>query len=379
LTHEDFASADWCAGRFEDVGPGGMLRRDSGMRSSGAAQTANASLYMPLADILGAIGRPHFYRTLADQLSKLLGCDRYLVMRYSHFAKPAFLINNFMPVAVEDLYRQDLYCLDPLYGMVRGGTQLKVSTLREVRNHKGIGEYCDALFQYAGIYDELAMMLPLFGGLVIAICFDNESAPFEVDSVALALEVYPVIEQANRLHLARSLPGGGYGLLDGHSTAVKVTTSDREPVYQNDAWTDIESSALRPDIDRYMQSDFQRNVVHFGESVLHGHRLDTDSPVWPNGNIFFVERQSASSTNVDFASVLDAVAQRYRLSPRERDLFKMALQGCDSRRIARRLGLSVGTVKNYKHRLYAKLNISCERELASLLLSFLAGSESGAD
>jgi len=186
------------------------------------------------------------------------------------------------------------------------------------------------------------------------------------------LEIYPVIQQANRLHLERSLPGGGYGLLDGRSTGVLVTTPDNEPVYKNDAWLKAESSVSRRDIARYTQSEFDRKVIQVGESVLHGHRLSNDSPVWPNGNMFFIERRSADSINADFGTVLEAVARRYRLSPRERELFKMALEGRDTRRIAQQLGLSAGTVKNYKQRLYAKLGINCEREIVSLLMSFLA-------
>jgi DNA-binding CsgD family transcriptional regulator len=83
-------------------------------------------------------------------------------------------------------------------------------------------------------------------------------------------------------------------------------------------------------------------------------------------------RSTADSINADLGTVLDAVARRYRLSPRERELFQMALQGSDTRRIARQLGLSVGTIKNYKRRLYAKLGINCEREIVSLLMNFLA-------
>jgi len=357
------------------------LRSDYGVSLSSAVQMAQAEeraavgipgLYAPLAEILREVGRPGFYQTLASQLSTLLGCDRYLVMRYSQFAKPAFLVNNFMPVAVENFYLDDLYRLDPLYGMVRRGAQSNVLTLRQTRNQSGIGEYCDALLQHACIYDELAMLLPLFGGLVIAMCLDTKSAPFDVEIVAMALEIYPVIQQANKLHLERSLPGGGYGLLDGRSTAVMVTTPDNEVVYKNDAWVNAESSVSRRDIHRYTRSDFNRKVIQIGESVLHGHRLDNDSPVWPNGNMFFIERRSADSINADLGTIFDAVARRYRLSPRERELFKMALQGHDTRRMAQQLGLSGGTVKNYKQRLYAKLGIKCEREIVSLLMSFLA-------
>lgn len=365
--------------------PGETLRHDPGEGAPRTVQVAvhaeastaggHPCLYAPLAEILREVGRPGFYHTIVTQLSKLLGCDHYLVMRYSQFAKPVFLVNNFMPAAVESFYLDDLYRLDPLYGMVRRGAQSNVLTLRQThqtRHPAGIGEYCDALLQHACIFDELAMLLPLFGGLVIALCLDTQSAPFDAEIVAMALEIYPVIQQANRLHLERSLPGGGYGLLDGRSTAVMVTTPANEVVYKNDAWVKAESSASRRDIARYTQSDFTRTVIQLGESVLHGHRLGNDSPVWPDGNMFFIERRAADFVNGDLGTVLDSVGSRYRLSPRERELFKLALQGSDNRRIATQLELSLGTVKNYKRRLYAKLGITCEREITSLVMSFLA-------
>jgi DNA-binding CsgD family transcriptional regulator len=150
-----------------------------------------------------------------------------------------------------------------------------------------------------------------------------------------------------------------------------VTTSSHEVVYQNDAWVKAESSESRREIARYTRSDFHHKVSRIGEHVLHGHRLDGDSPIWSNGNIFFIERCGADSIKADLGAALDAVASRYRLSPRECELFKMALQGRNTRCIAEQLGLSVGTVKNYKQRLYAKLSVKCEREIVPLLMNFM--------
>lgn len=365
---------------MDDVLPGGLMDSPSGadpmsVQAEGRIGGSVSRVYAPLAEILHYVGRPAFYQTLAVQMSRLLCCDRYLVVRYSQYAKPTFLVNNFMPAAFETFYLDDLYRLDPLYAMVRHGVRSNVLTLRQahqMRSPTGIGTYCDALLEHASIYDELAMLLPLFGGLEIAMCLDTQSAPFDDEIVSMALDIYPVIHQANKMHLERSLPGGGYGLLDGRSTAVMVTTPDNEAVYKNDAWIKAESSVSGRDIARYTKSDFNRQVVQLGDLVLHGHRLGNDSPVWPNGHMFFIEQRSADSINADFATVVDAFARRYRLSPRERELFKMALDGRDTRRIALQLGLSAGTVKNYKQRLYAKLGINGEREIVALLMRSLA-------
>jgi DNA-binding CsgD family transcriptional regulator len=390
MTHDEFARVDSDSDHHEGMSAIRALGREhtSGFRDVVPALHADFAVpedsvsrrdvFPALAAILGAVGKPWFYRLLADRLSTLLGCQRYLAMRYSQFAKPAFLVNNFIPAPVEAIYLEHLYRIDPLYSMVREGNQACVSTLGTIRDQGGNAEYCDALFRYACICDELAIMLPLFGGLVVAICFDDESAPFDAASIRLAQDLYPVIKQAHRLHLEASLPGGGYGLLDGHSTAVMVTTQDSELIYKNDTWRSLEESKLRHDIRRWISAGCIGSVINLGGSVLHGHRLGADSPVWSNGNIFFIEPRSAGLINTGLETVLSDVSRQYRLSPRERELFRMALQGCDTRAIALELGLSVGTVKNYKHRLYAKLDIRSERELPSLLIGFIGRAERAA-
>jgi DNA-binding CsgD family transcriptional regulator len=64
-----------------------------------------------------------------------------------------------------------------------------------------------------------------------------------------------------------------------------------------------------------------------------------------------------------------------RLTPRERDIVSLILQGHPTVSIARRLGLARGTVKNHRRRLYRKLDITSEREL---FLTFLGGTQGGA-
>jgi DNA-binding CsgD family transcriptional regulator len=51
------------------------------------------------------------------------------------------------------------------------------------------------------------------------------------------------------------------------------------------------------------------------------------------------------------------------LSARERQLVQLILSGYPTASIAKRLGLSLGTVKNHRHRIYEKLDITTEREL----------------
>jgi DNA-binding CsgD family transcriptional regulator len=51
------------------------------------------------------------------------------------------------------------------------------------------------------------------------------------------------------------------------------------------------------------------------------------------------------------------------LTEREREVVQLVLSGYPSQRIARKLGIAQGTVKNHRRRIYDKLDITTEREL----------------
>lgn len=62
-----------------------------------------------------------------------------------------------------------------------------------------------------------------------------------------------------------------------------------------------------------------------------------------------------------------------RLSPRERDIVYMILNGRSTRAIAQATGIAEGTVKVHRRHAYAKLSIASQAELFSLAARHLAG------
>jgi DNA-binding CsgD family transcriptional regulator len=62
---------------------------------------------------------------------------------------------------------------------------------------------------------------------------------------------------------------------------------------------------------------------------------------------------------------------REQLTPRERDIVHLVLAGYPSSKIAERLNLSLNTIKNHRKRMYAKLDITTERELFLNFVNFI--------
>jgi DNA-binding CsgD family transcriptional regulator len=70
-----------------------------------------------------------------------------------------------------------------------------------------------------------------------------------------------------------------------------------------------------------------------------------------------------------FAAEIEGFSKVYALTRREAEIVAFILQGYPSASIAKALGITQGSVKNHKVRLYRKLDITNERELFPLLLT----------
>ena len=66
---------------------------------------------------------------------------------------------------------------------------------------------------------------------------------------------------------------------------------------------------------------------------------------------------------------LDAIKKQYRLSPRETQIVELILKGVDSNeKIASKIGISTGTVKQYTHVLFAKVQAVSKLDLAMKII-----------
>lgn len=283
-----------------DAGAVASNRAGSPSSARGAPQQRNHALTC-LSEMLTAVGRPEFYTAIAAELCTLFGCGRYLAMCYSRDSKPVFLFNRSFPRSAGDFYLDVLYEHDPLYRTVVNGSPLRVLTLRSLNAEMRLSSYRAALLRHAHISDELAIMLPAPEGTVVAICFNQESGCFDPDVVALAESMYPVLNQANRLHLERS------------------------------------------------------SLAEAQDRQLFSFRTEIDNP----------RRLSRYDR-------LEQFHELHRLSTQERKLLELTIKGLANRSIACRLNLALGTVKNYKRRLYRKLGVSAERAVVRMVADFLA-------
>lgn len=318
-----------------------------------------------LSKVAGAIGSGEFYDVVLRALGQLLGCERQLAMRYARFARPQFLVNRSLTREAEELYMENLYRIDPLLGLVRTEVKERVLTSIEMLREENGEIYLEDLYRSAQIFDELVVLLSAEGGVWVALCLDRNDRRFTADEVGFIRILYPLIESLHQRHIWALLSGHRGGYLSDSHLAVMVLDSQGEACFRNGIWSGRVSAAEEEKI-RSVSANSGAGVHSLSEhDVVHWQTLEPGNPLAPGGRIFVVEGRSPGYLGID--TLFRQLAADHDLTPRECEIIGHSLRGLSTAAIAKRLAIGAGTVRNHKHRLYAKLDVTSEREIASLV------------
>jgi DNA-binding CsgD family transcriptional regulator len=333
-------------------------------------------IYKEISSLVSAIGTDTFYDTLSRFFARAFNCNKRLVMRYSIYDRPAFVVNHFMTEQAVTLYLSGLYRIDPILDLARKGREPKVASLRSPGELLTIDEhYLSELFKMAFITDELALLLPTPGGVTIAVCCERDSASFSRAEIAHAEAMLPAVVSIHLRHLdevmlraSRKLPdhrpgpltGGAYLILDVNGQHV-FASAGWEKCFSNDA-------GLLEKVKNTRVSG--QNFLHLGSNrILHWEECANNISIAPDGLLIRLEELGEGPISQPNRNMIDHFCRRHQLTQRESDIVNLILQGLSNSKIAERLKISSGTVKNHRWRLYYKLDITTERELLLLFLS----------
>lgn len=322
--------------------------------------------------IASTVGQPDFYRRILAALAALFGCERRLAMRYAQFARPQFLVNASIDEQAERYYDAELYRYDPLLKLVRGQVDESVVTLRRLEARDETAVYIRDLFRTTEIVDELAFLLPVVGGVWVGLCLDRTDRDFSAAELSFGRRIYPLLDQLHRLHVDRGLSRRRGGLLDDSELGVMIRDAEGYITFRNDVWHgragELDGRAI--DIS-HAQPQGEHSISD--TEVLHWEALAANHAIAPTGTLYVLERRSPGLIEVDSDRLIDRFAREFHLTRREVQIVRMTLLGRSPQAIADAFEVSVGTVRNHKHRLYLKLNVTSEREIFSLFMQRVLG------
>jgi DNA-binding CsgD family transcriptional regulator len=333
-----------------------------------------AALLAKLASLIGFVGKPEFYDQASVMLASALHCKRRLVMRYSAYDKPAFIVNQALNDQGVTYYLAGLYRIDPLHRLARTNVAPTVVNLRALAHE--IDEKYFLELGKMSIFDELAVVLPAYGGVTIAFCCERHRVRFEQQDYDLANAFLPLLDELHRLHMDRLFSAartiGREPLIENFGNALLVLDRRGGIAYANDAWSKNANAAnALPQVIRQIAESGASHLQLDEQQVIHWEQLPADFSLAPSGHLVIVEHRSPGPLATSGDAALAAFCRQRELTPREAEIVRLSFVGLTNAAIAKQLGVSVGTVKNHRWRLYYKLDITTERELFHLFLSTL--------
>lgn len=333
-------------------------------------------VYREISTLVDAIGKATFYDTLSRFFARAFTCNQRLVMRYSVYDRPSFVVNHFLSESAVTLYLSGLYRIDPILDLARKSREPKVASLRSSSELLANDEhYLSELFKMAFISDELAILLPVPGGVTIAVCCEKDSAAFSEAEIAHAEAMLPAIVSIHARHLdemmlnvVRKLPDRGFTPLMGGAYLILDASGKR--VFSSAPW----ESHFATDTELLERIDAERAAGHGFLSLESGHILHWEEcaptmSIAPGGLLIRLEEFREAPVSQPSQNMIELFCRARQLTQRESDIVNLILQGFPNSKIAERLNISPGTVKNHRWRLYYKLDITTERELLLLFLS----------
>lgn len=359
--------------REESVKPILTSVAEVGSERRGALQAAHLQSQQPvlfdeLGHVVEAVGGSLFYDRLANFLTRMLGCERYLVMRYAQYARPKFLVNKSLPERGVRLYLNGIYRIDPLLRMARTHVPTRVMTFDRLKQSDTDTVFYEENFEFGEIFDELVAMFPAVGGVWVAVCVDHPSRNFSDEDVKLVETVYPTLARLHDLHIEKCVYGWQGGYLNDSRIALMICDHKDRVVFRNANWTnditDDEQQAILAGAATTLADSYPIS----NNRMVHWEPLDASNSVAPDGRAFVIEQNEPGYVDLMGPEPMQRFADHFELTPREKEIVDFILKGHPPALIADKLGVSVGTIRNHKHRLYFKLDITTERELFCMFM-----------
>ena len=342
------------------------------MKRQAPLRPGDAAWLTALGETARAIGSDAFPARLLRLFGRLIRHDMAMVVRYARFSAPDFLVCEGFPDHQIETYRAGWYRIDPFYGFWQRRERGGVVSFREVAPPALLRSGYRAFQRQAKICDELGMFLPGVGRGSIALFLERSEGWFSAAEKERARRAYPAIAGLYRAHVGHifaSLDSSAGAPSPQLTRATLLVDRDGERVFANKDWRAAEGD---PGVGRAvaeLMNARSGQVQLSGNRMLHVAPLEPDFPLAPSGRIYVIERIGLAPAPLSPRAVVARFGAG--LTPREREIVALVLEGHPSVTIAKRLGIGRGTVKNHRRRLYDKLDITTEREI---FLAFIAAS-----
>jgi DNA-binding CsgD family transcriptional regulator len=321
-----------------------------------------------IAMAAGRIGEPGFHRALLDAWRDLAEGESGQVMYFDRTELPRYIDVFHTTDDVRELYEGGFGRWCPFYRYWHDEAQPGVRAMAELRR-TGVdyGDYFSVFYPKTGMVDEVGVLLPITDDAAIGV-FLERSTPFrenEIDTLRITWQPFYELHRAHvRLLAERTMRRHA-----PEDSTIPVAIFDRHgrEVSGNESWRVLVQPHRRwmPAIREALASDARATPLDAGAALIVS-ELPPRFVLAPGGRLCAILPDTPSVDGSDLGGFLIG-----RLTPRERDIVRLVLEGHPVAAIAARLQLSENTIKSHRKRLFAKLDITTERELFVMFVEHL--------
>lgn len=311
-------------------------------------------------------GRDDFYAELVRLLGGLASHQGEIVVRYVPGQPPEDVILLHYPRYKADFYKRGFIKYDPFFRYWSSGVTEPVVTTRDVlRGPRWKSPYARQFMRVAGISDDLGLYLPPTAGNTIALFLERASGAFTAAEVRRIRAAVPLFVALQRVHVTRVFERMARGDMGGASAwlrgPVRIVDRRGQVLFATPSWkqAEVELTGLRKAL-RSLKGSAKGDVIAFGNTTLRQGLLDNDF-LFVDGCTIYTLEPTPKNALAGPSDMLRRLSED--LTRRELEIVDLVLKGHPSAKIAGKLGISRATVKNHKRSIYAKLDITTEREL----------------
>lgn len=330
-------------------------------------------LTIAMGNLAGEIGEPGFHQRLLDLMGQVLPHEMGWIVSYRPDADPDVLHTLDIDDELVDYYLQARpRSADPYLCSWRGNAFARVETLQQALPQATDRNFYALDFKRrANLTDEVALFLPVPGTSCISVFLGRRERPFTGDEIGRLQALFPAMLNFHHAHMRALFGRFCMDFADGGSiadSAVVVLDRFGKPVLGTRGWRQLRDRERWSRL--FTQGSSAAEVTELAahaSSSLRSLTLDAANPVAPGGAILYLANPHSASDEDRRRAAEEMFA---RLTPRERDILLLTLDGLSTGVIAQRLNIAKGSIKNCRLRIYRKLGVSSERAMISTVMPF---------
>lgn len=319
---------------------------------------------------IGALG---FHLRLLELIGALIPHETGWIVRYAPGCDPDVLHTKQISSNIVQYYLQaEPRSTDPYLCSWQANSVARVETMEKALPSAADKNFYSLDFMKKMEFtDELAIFLPSLGKSCLSLFFERRAERFTKSDIERIERFFPIVlglHQAHTRALMASMYSAAHVPVPFQDSRAAIFDRHGKLVYSTPKWRQMaETEDAARNIQWSLPYEAIRQQLADRTLPFKAVELDSMNSIAPGGLLLQHLGVAGWDRDAGEEASLSIIDQ---LTPRERDIVALTLDGLSTGAIAQQLRISKGSVKNCRLRIYRKLEVCSERELVSMLMPF---------